>query len=235
MMEIGGLEKSTLIDYPGRIAATVFLIGCNFRCPFCYSSELVLPKKIKLQPRVSEEAFFAFLKERQGLIDGVVICGGEPTFQKNLPDFMKKIKDLGYLIKLDTNGSNPEMLEMLIKDDLLDYIAMDVKAPLKKQKYEKAAGIRVNLEKIKRSIELIKNSGVDYEFRTTVIPTIHAKEDIVQIARDIGPAKKYYLQNFRPEKTVSPGFEKIKPYPEEFLLEVKKEISRLFDVCQVRG
>jgi len=235
MIKIGGLEKSTLIDYPGRVACTVFLIGCNFRCPFCYSSELVLPEKIKLQPRISEKDFFAFLKERQGLIDGVVICGGEPTIQKNLPGFLKKIKSLGYLAKIDTNGSNPEMLEMLIKDDLLDYIAMDVKAPLKQQKYDKAVGVKVNSEKIKRSIELIKNSDVNYEFRTTVIPTIHTKEDIIQIAKDIGPAKRYYLQNFRPEKTISPGFEKIKPYPEEFLLEVKKGISWLFDTCRVRG
>lgn len=235
MMEIGGLEKSTLIDYPGRIAATVFLIGCNFRCPFCYSSELVLPEKIKLQPRMSEKVFFNFLKERQGLIDGVVICGGEPTLQKDLPGFIKKIKSLGYLVKLDTNGFNPEMLGKLIENGLLDYIAMDVKAPLEEEKYNEAAGVKVNLGKIKRSIGLIKGSGVDYEFRTTVIPTIHVREDIVQIAEDIGPAKKYYLQNFRPEKTISPGLERIKPYPKEFLLEIKKEISRLFEVCEVRG
>jgi pyruvate formate lyase activating enzyme len=235
MMEIGGLEKSTLIDYPGRIAATVFLIGCSFRCPFCYSSELVLPEKIKLQPRISEKVFFNFLKERQGLIDGVVICGGEPTVQKDLPGFIRKIKDLGYPVKLDTNGSNPEMLEKLIKNGLLDYIAMDVKAPMEKQKYNKAAGVKVNLEKIKRSIRLIKGSGIDYEFRTTVIPTIHTREDIIQIAEGIGPAKKYYLQNFRPEKTISAGLERIKPYPREFLLGIKKEISRLFETCEVRG
>jgi len=234
MIEIGGIEKSTLIDYPGRIACTVFLIGCNFRCPFCYSSELVLPEKIKLQPRISQKDFFKFLKERQGLIDGVVICGGEPTISKDLPEFIRKIKKLGFLIKLDTNGSNPEMLKKLIKEGIIDYVAMDIKAPLESQKYNRGVGVKVDLNKIKKSIEIIKNSGVDYEFRTTVVPTIHTKEDIIQIAKEISPAKKYYLQNFRPEKTIDPTFEKIKPYPKEFLLEIKKEIEKFFEVCEIR-
>jgi len=234
-MEIGGLEKSTLIDYPGRVACTVFLVGCNFRCPFCYSSELVLPEKILRQPKISGKEFFDFLRERKGLLDGVVLCGGEPTLQKDLPDFIKRIKDLGYLVKLDTNGSNPEMLELLIDKKLIDYVAMDIKAPMENQKYDRAAGVKVNLEKIKKSVEMIKNSGIDYEFRTTVIPGIHTREDIIQIAKDIGPAKKYYLQNFRPEKTIDSKFEKIKPYPKEFLSEVRKEISRFFEVCEVRG
>ncbi|MDP3996008.1 MAG: anaerobic ribonucleoside-triphosphate reductase activating protein [bacterium] len=234
MIKIGGLEKSTLIDYPGHVACTVFLIGCNFCCPFCYSSELVLPEKIKLQPKVSEKDFFSFLKKRQGLIDGVVVCGGEPTLQKDLPAFIKKIKNLGYLVKLDTNGSNPEMLEKLIKRNLLNYIAMDVKAPVEKQKYEKATGVKVNLEKIRKSIELIKNSEVDYEFRTTAVPGIHTKEDIIKIAEDIGLAKKYCLQNFRPEKTINPRLEEIRPYSKEFLAEVKKEVSRFFEICQIR-
>ena len=119
-MQIGGLEKLTLIDYPGKIACTVFLIGCNFRCPFCYSSELVLPEKIKKQPIISEKEFFAFLKQRKSLLEGVVICGGEPTIHKDLPVFIKKIKKLGFLVKLDTNGSNPEMLKMLISKRLVD-------------------------------------------------------------------------------------------------------------------
>ena len=234
MIEIGGIEKSTLIDYPGRIACTVFLIGCNFRCPFCYSSELVLHEKIKLQPRISQKDFFKFLKERQGLIDGVVICGGEPTISKDLPEFIRKIKKLGFLIKLDTNGSNPEMLKKLIKEGIIDYVAMDIKAPLESQKYNRGVGVKVDLDKIRESIEIIKNSYVDYEFRTTVVPTIHTKEDIIQIAKEISPAKKYYLQNFRPEKTIDPTFEKIKPYPKEFLLEIKKEIEKFFEVCEIR-
>ena len=234
MITIGGLEKSTLIDYPGRVAATIFFVGCNFRCPFCYSSELVLPEKILKQPRIPEKVFFDFLKERQRLLDGVVICGGEPTLQGDLPDFIKRIKDLGYLVKLDTNGSNPGMLKLLIDKKLIDYIAMDIKAPLKMQKYDVATGIRVDLEKIKESIKIIKNSNIDYEFRTTIVPTIHEKEDIIQIAKEIGPAKKYYLQNFRREKTIDPRFEKIKPYQKDFLLEIQKEISPFFEICQVR-
>jgi len=250
-MEIGGLQKLTLIDFPGKLACTVFLIGCNFRCPFCYSPELVLPEKIKKQPRISEKDFFKFLKEKKGLLEGVVICGGEPTIHKDLPDFIKKIKKLGYLVKLDTNGSNPKMLERLIDKKLIDYVALDIKAPLglkseirssksetksKSQisKYEKATGVKVNLKRIKKSIEIIKNSDIDHEFRTTVVPTIHSKEDILQIAREISLAKKYFLQNFLPEKTIDPKFEKIKPYPQEYLLEIQKAISPFFEVCQIR-
>jgi pyruvate formate lyase activating enzyme len=232
-MEIGGLEKSTLIDYPGRIAATVFLLGCNFRCPFCYSSELVLPEKMAEQPKIAEKAFFDFLKERQGLLEGVVICGGEPTIHKDLPDFIKRIKDLGFLVKLDTNGSNPEMLRELMQDGLVDYVAMDIKAPLG-EKYDLATGVKVDLDKIKESIEIIKGSGVDYEFRSTIVPSIHTKEDVIQMAKDISPAKKYYLQNFRGEKTIDPRFEEIKPYAKDFLLEIQKEISSFFEICQVR-
>jgi len=232
-MEIGGLEKSTLIDYPGRIAATVFLLGCNFRCPFCYSSELVLPEKMAEQPKIAEKAFFDFLKERQGLLEGVVICGGEPTIHKDLPDYIKRIKDLGFLLKLDTNGSNPEMLRELMQDGLVDYVAMDIKAPLG-AKYDLATGVKVDLDKIKESIEIIKGSGVDYEFRSTIVPSIHSKEDVIQMAKDISPAKKYYLQNFRGEKTIDPRFEEIKPYAKDFLLEIQKEISPFFEICQVR-
>lgn len=251
MIKIGGLEKTTLIDFPGKVACTVFCLGCNFRCPFCYNSELVLPEKIKKQPKISEKYFFEFLKKRKGLIDGVVLTGGEPTIYKDLPCFAKKIKKFGCLIKLDTNGANPAMLKCLIDKKLIDYAAMDVKAPLnaeiqnskdvlrgadsKAQKYNEATGVKVDLNKIKKSIEIIKNSGVDYEFRMTAVPTIHAKEDIVEIAKWIGPAKKFFLQNFRPEKTVDARFKKIKPFPKEFLLEVKKEISEFFDVCEIRG
>lgn len=250
-MKIGGLQKLTLIDYPGKIAATVFLCGCNFRCPFCYNREIVLPEEIKKQPQISEKDFFYFLRKRKGLLDGVVITGGEPILNKELPDFIKKIKKLMFLIKIDTNGSNPEMLKNLIKENLVDYVAMDIKAPLdvnfqfsisdfqlnsKSQisVHQKATGVKVDLNKIKESIELIKNSGIDYEFRTTVIPGVHTKEDILQIAKEISPAKKYFLQNFRPEKTIDPKFEKIKPYPQEYLLEIQKTVSSFFEICQIR-
>ena len=232
-MQIGGIEKSTLIDYPGKVACTIFTMGCNFRCPFCYSSELVLPEKMAEQPKIAEKAFFDFLKERQGLLEGVVICGGEPTIHKDLPDFIKRIKDLRFLLKLDTNGSNPEMLRELMQKGLVDYVAMDIKAPLG-AKYDLATGVKVDLDKIKESIEIIKGSGVDYEFRSTIVPSIHSKEDVIQMAKDISPAKKYYLQNFRGEKTIDPRFEEIKPYAKDFLLEIQKEISSFFEICQVR-
>jgi len=231
-IEIGGLQKTTLIDYPGRLAATVFLIGCNFRCPFCYSAELVVPDKIKDQPRVSQKDFFSFLKERKGLLEAITVCGGEPSLNKDLPAFIRKIKKLGYLIKLDTNGSNPLMLEKLIKEKLVDYVAMDIKAP--RDSYEKIAGKSVKIEDIEKSIDILKQNKVDYEFRTTIVPTIHSKGDIIKIAKWIGPAKRYYLQNFMPEKTINPRFEKIKPYPKELLLDIKEEISRFFEICEIR-
>ncbi|OIO47112.1 MAG: anaerobic ribonucleoside-triphosphate reductase activating protein [Parcubacteria group bacterium CG1_02_39_15] len=232
MVEIGGLQKVTLIDYPGRIAATVFLCGCNFRCPWCYSSELVLPEKIKKQPRISEKDFFNFLKERKELLEGVVICGGEPTVHKDLPVFLKKIKKLGYLVKIDTNGSNPGMLKKLIDEKLIDYVAMDIKAP--KEKYSKAVGAKVDVKKIQKSIDILRKSKVDYEFRSTIIPGVHNKKDIIDMARWIRGGKAYYLQQFRPEKTIDPKFEKIKPYSQEYLIEIQKAIVPFFDVCQVR-
>jgi pyruvate formate lyase activating enzyme len=233
MIKIGGLQKTTLIDYPGQVAATVFLIGCNFRCPFCYSAELVLPEKIKLQPRISEKEFFDFLKERKGLLQGIVICGGEPTINEDLPDFIKKIKKLDFLVKLDTNGSNPEMLKRLIEEKLIDYVAMDIKAT--KEKYEKASGIKVNINNIEKSVKILKEDKIDYEFRMTVVPTLHSKEDIIKIARWIGPAKKFCLQNFRAEKTLNPEFAKIKPYPDEFFESIKEEASPYFGICEVRN
>lgn len=232
MIEIGGLQKTTLVDYPGRVAATVFLTGCNFRCPFCYSSELVLPEKIKKQPKISEKEFFDFLGKRKGLLQGVVICGGEPTCSQDLPEFIRKIKEIGFLVKLDTNGSNPRILKKLIEEKLIDYVAMDVKAP--REKYEKTVGVKVKIQDIEESVNILKEGKVDYEFRTTVVPTLHSREDVVEIAKWIGPAKNFYLQNFRPEKTIDPQLEKIKPYPEEFLEELKKEISPYFETCQIR-
>jgi pyruvate formate lyase activating enzyme len=230
MIKIGGLQKTTLIDYPGRVAATVFLSGCNFRCPWCYSPELVLPEKIELQPAVSEEDFFSFLKGKQGLLDGVVVCGGEPTMNADLPDFLGKIKEFGFKVKLDTNGSNPAMLKKLIDRGLVDYVAMDVKLP--QERYQKTLG--VSPESIEESIRTIKNSGIDYEFRTTIVPTVHKREDILAIAKWLAPARRYYLQGFRPEKTLDPAFTGVRSYPESFLNEVQKEISSLFETCQVR-
>jgi pyruvate formate lyase activating enzyme len=236
-MKIGGLQKLTLIDFPGRLAATVFLMGCNFRCPFCYSSEIVLPEKIKKQPLLTEKDFFKFLKERKGLLEGLVVCGGEPTINKELPSFIKKIKKLEYLVKLDTNGSNSKMLKELIDKKLIDYVAMDIKAP--REKYEKAIGGSRHyssniMENIEGSINILKESGIDFEFRTTLVPGLLGKKDILEIVRWIKPSPKYFLQNFRAQKTIDSEFEKLRPYSYEYLSEIKKAISPFFDICEVR-
>ena len=231
-MKIGGFQKLTLIDYPGRIAATVFLTGCNFRCPFCYSSELVLPEKIKNQPKISEKDFFNFLKERKELIEGIVLCGGEPTISKGLTPLIKKIKKMGFSVKLDTNGSDPKLLKTLIDKKLVDYIAMDIKGP--KERYNNFSGTKADVKKIQKSIDILKEGKVDYEFRSTIVPTLHKREDVIEMAKWIRGAKRYYLQNFRSEKTIDPKFEKIKPYPQEYLLEIQKAISPFFEICQVR-
>ena len=232
-MEIGGLQKLTLIDYPKKLACTVFTTGCNFRCPFCYASELVLPEKIKNQPKIAQSVFFNFLKEKKGLIEGVVICGGEPTIHKDLPSFIKKIKKMDYAVKLDTNGSNPSVLKKLIGSNLIDYVAMDIKGP--KESYQKLTVRKINVANVERSVKILKESKIDFEFRTTIVPEILEKKDITQVARWIGPGGKYYLQGFRPEKTVDPKFEKVKPYPGEYMVEIKNAVAPLFDVCEIRG
>jgi len=234
-MIIAGLQKNTLIDYPEKIAAIVFLAGCNFRCPWCYSSELVLPVKIMKQPRISEKEVFEFLETRKGLLDGVVICGGEPTINKDLPKFIEKIKAMGFAVKLDTNGSNPKMLKELVDLGLIDYVAMDIKIAPENSVYKNIMTEGITMENIKESVEFLKQGNVDFEFRTTCVPTIHKKEDFLEIAKWIGgPNIKYYLQNFVGQKTIDPEFEKVKPFPKEFLEEVAKEISSQFKICQLR-
>lgn len=197
-MEIGGLQEFTLIDYPDTLACTGFTLGCNFRCPYCYSKELVLPQEIKNHPRLPEERFFRFLRERTGLLEGVCICGGEPTIHKDLPEFIGKIKDLEYKVKLDTNGSHPQMLKKLIKERLLDYVAIDVKSP--KEKYEFFSGAQL-VDKVEESINILKENKVDYEFRTTVAPGLKG-EDILKMAEWVAPAKNYFLQEFEGKKEV---------------------------------
>ena len=234
-MIIAGLQKTTLIDFPGKLACVVFLAGCNFRCPWCYSAELVLPDKIVAQPRISEKDFFDFLRSRQDLLEGVVICGGEPTINKDLPQFLEKIKNLGFLVKLDTNGSNPKMLKDLVNKKLIDYVAMDIKISPENPVYKNIMTEGITMENIKEGVEFLKSGAVNFEFRTTCVPTIHKKEDFLEIAKWIGGKEtKYYLQNFRAEKTIDPSFEKVKPFPDAWLKEVAKEISPHFKECKTR-
>lgn len=234
-MIIAGLQKTTLIDYPDKIACIVFLASCNFRCPWCYSSELVLPLKIASQPRIKEEEFFNFLRQRQGQLDGVVICGGEPTVNKDLPQFIQKIKNLGYFVKLDTNGSNPATLKDLANAGLIDYVAMDIKISPDNPVYKNLMVEAVTIEHVKESVEFLKSGKVDFEFRTTCVPGVHKKEDFEKIAQWIGGKNvKYYLQNFVPAKTIDPEFEKVRPFENKFLYEISHEISPYFKFCQLR-
>lgn len=197
-MLIGGFQKTSLLDYPEKIGAIVFTQGCNFRCPYCHNPELL--KADGNTPNVSVSSVLDFLKTRRGKLDGVVITGGEPCLHVDLPEFIKEIKKLGFLVKLDTNGSYPGMLERLTEENLLDYIAMDIKAPLNRYKY--ISGIDIDINKIKMSIKHIMNCGTDYEFRTTVLKRLLSIEDFEKIGNEIHGAKRYYLQKFVPSKVL---------------------------------
>ncbi|WP_034443135.1 anaerobic ribonucleoside-triphosphate reductase activating protein [Butyrivibrio sp. AE2032] len=197
-MLIHGLQKMTLLDYPEHVACTVFLSGCDFRCPYCHNFELV---DGSASPIMSEDEFFGFLDKRHGLLDGVAITGGEPLMRPDLASFIKKIREMGYLIKLDTNGYHPDRLKELLEENLLDYIAMDIKNSL--EKYPTTIGLSdINISLIKDSISLIMGSGVDYEFRTTVIKEFHEKDDFEKIGATICGAKRYFLQQFVERDTV---------------------------------
>jgi pyruvate formate lyase activating enzyme len=193
-MRIGGFQKMTLIDYPGKLAATVFTVGCNFRCSFCHNPELVLPEKFPPLNNLEAE-FFQHLSKRKGKLEGVCITGGEPTLQPDLLDFIKKIKQMGFLVKLDSNGSQPEILKKIIAEKLVDFIAMDIKnSPAG---YKRAIGLDFEIKKIRQSVKLIMESGIDYEFRTTVVPGIHSEKDFEKIGQWLSGAKAYYLQEYR--------------------------------------
>lgn len=200
-MLIKGLQKTTLLDYPGMVACTIFTGGCNFRCPFCHNASLVvdkgnlIPIDSQRSNRYTEEEIFAFLGKRQGILDGVCITGGEPMIQKDLEQFIGKVKDLGFLVKLDTNGSDPERLEKMIEKKMIDYVAMDIKNC--KEDYGKTIGIEnFNTANIEKSVEILMRGHVPYEFRTTVVKEYHNEEQIRKIGKWIKGADQYYLQQF---------------------------------------
>jgi pyruvate formate lyase activating enzyme len=195
-LAIGGVQWTTLADYPGKIATTLFTVGCNFRCPFCHNPELVEPDRLALV--LDEDKLFDRLRERIGFIDGAVIGGGEPTIQLALPAFIERVKRLGLLVKLDTNGSRPEMLSEILGEHLADYIAMDVKAPL--DDYGRLAGTACDVDAIEESIRRIIEGAPDYEFRTTVAPTLE-RDDVLQIVERLAGARRYVLQAFRVPET----------------------------------
>lgn len=214
-MLLSGIQPFTVLDYPGKVSCIVFTPGCNFRCGYCHNPEFVLPEKVAaLRPNfIEEEAFFNFLDQRNTLLDGVVISGGEPTLMPDLEDFIVKIKKRGLLVKLDSNGNRPAILKRLVEKGLLDYIAMDVKTSL--PRYRALSGPWVSEKNIGESIEFIQKSGVEYEFRTTLVKEVHTADAINEMCRLLAGSKKLFLQPFRPETTLDPQFGKYSPFNEQ--------------------
>lgn len=222
-MQIGGVQKTSLLDFPDKISAIVFTQGCNFRCGYCHNPELIV-----LRNEPSSDGFFQFLETRKGKLDGVVITGGEPCLQKDLIEFIRRIKDMGFLVKLDTNGSFPDVLEQALP--YIDYVAMDIKAPV--GKYFEIA--KYNPDKILKSISLIMNSRVDYEFRTTVVKSQLSYVDFEKIGEMIKGAKKYYLQKFVPSKTLDENMMNETTYSNAEFEEIKNILSEYVDNVVIR-
>lgn len=242
-MLISGFQKSSLIDYPEKISAIIFTQGCNFSCPYCHNPELINTKcKMKnaksrvnslIQTKgIKAEHIIEFLDSRKGKLDGVVITGGEPTLHFDLPELIKEIKDLGFCVKLDTNGTNPKMLKKLIDKKLIDYIAMDIKAPI--EKYEKIVCAKVNTEGILKSVEIIKNSDIDYEFRTTVVKSQLSIKDFEKIGALIKGANKYYLQRFLPTKILDKSFIKEATYSDGEFKKIIEELKNYVERVSLR-
>lgn len=234
-MNIGGLATMTLLDYPGKVAATIFTNGCNFKCPFCHNGDLVLTNYIN-NNSFSEENILAFLKKRQGLLDGVCITGGEPTLQPDLFNFIKEIKELGLLIKLDSNGYMPDVIDQAINNDLIDYIAMDFKSSY--EKYSLAAGISIDTNRIKESVNIIINSNIDYEFRTTLVKGIHTFDDMILMATELAGAKQYYLQSYKDNDRIISSLENTNNYSsfsKDELTEFLNIAKKILPEAKLRG
>ena len=229
-MRIDGLQKMTLLDFPGKVACTVFTGGCNFRCPFCHNALLVT--KLPEKPDYSEDEILSFLEKRTGLLDGVAITGGEPLLNPDIVDFIRKIRDMGYAVKLDTNGSFPERLKAIVGEGLVDYVAMDIKN--RREKYTETVGLKnLDLSKIEESIDFLKSGAVDYEFRTTVVKQFHTVEDITAAAEWISGAKRYFLQNF-----VDSGeliCEEVSGVDKETMLKMKSAAADFVPQTEIRG
>lgn len=222
-----GWQKESLIEWPGKICSVVFVGGCNFRCPFCHNPDLI--SSSPQLPSIKEEEILDYCLANKDLLDGLALTGGEPLLapKEDLISFIKKIKKIGLLVAIETNGSNPDMISSLLKDGLVDYLAMDIKAPLGVEKYNEASGVKVNLSNIKKSIKIIIDSGVDYEFRTTVVPNILNETDILKISNQIKGASQYYLQQFRSENVFNPKLRGVKSYPQEWFDQVVRKIKGL--------
>lgn len=212
-----GWQKTSLIEYPGKISTVLFTGGCNFRCPFCYNPDLV-PAKSDL-PDIGQEMVLDYLQENKRLYQAVVVTGGEPTLNPSLPEFLRLVRDFELLTGLETNGSNPEMLQELLRDALVDFIGMDVKAPLDRASYERATGIRDDslIPKVERSLALLGASSVDFELRTTVVPGLHSEQDITLLIKQLDKAERHVLQPFVPGRTLDSNLRDCKPFPQDVL------------------
>ena len=233
-MKIGGFQKLSLIDYPGKVSCIVFTMGCNFRCPYCYVPQLILPEKIKKLKEIPIAEIFSFLQKNKDLNEAVVITGGEPTLHPDLPEFIRRVKAMGYSVALETNGTNFEMLKNLIEEKLVDYMELDVKNRLDFEKYNLTVGgvlTEEMFENVKKSIKLLLEGKIAYEFRTTVVKEFHTVEDIVEIAKAIKGAEVYYLQNFRADVEVIGG-KRFTPMDEEILKEIVKKASKFVRVVR---
>lgn len=229
-MIIAGLQKFSLIDYPGKTCAILFTRGCNFRCHYCHNPELVIPQQYAQE--IPLDYLFDFLISRQGKLDAVEITGGEPTMHFDLLEFLAEIKKLGFLVKLDSNGSRPEVLQRIIQSRLVDYLAMDVKAPL--EQYRKTIVTPVSAEKLQQSIQLIMNSGVEYEFRTTIVKSLLSLDDLRSIAQTLKGAQRYFLQRFRPGTVINATFNNEESYTKIELAELAQELGQYVTFCGVR-
>lgn len=231
-VRIVGFIKTSLLDWDGHVVAVIYLPGCNFRCPFCHNQELVCsPDRLD---EVPFEEIEEYVRANADFLDGIVVTGGEPTIHPDLPDLLTRLKGLGTKVKLDTNGTNPDMLKDVIEAGLVDYVAMDIKAPLN-ERYEELAGAPVPLDRIKRSIELLRTSGVDHEFRTTVVPVLLTPGDVESIAAYIGGAKKYAIQQFRPGNTLDPNLSAVRPHPRGTVLGMAERAKLYVRKVVIRG
>lgn len=229
-MLICGIKWTSLIDYPGKIAAVVYTNSCNFRCPFCHNHQLALGRENRI---IAQEQLIKMLASRRGFIDGIVITGGEPTVHHDLGEFILEIKKIELLVKLDTNGSNPEMLEKLLIAKRVDFVAMDIKTSWRK--YRTAAGVDIDTSRLSRSIDMIKQSGIDFEFRTTCVPSLVDESDIGEISQIVGKKGRYTLQQFQPHDTLDLEYSKIEPYPRETLVHFGEIASPNVGTCRIIG
>lgn len=227
-MTISGLQKMTLLDYPKHVACSVFLSGCNFSCPFCYNSSLICKNDNSF---ISEDDFFAFLDKRKGKLDGVAITGAEPLLNPDIKDFIKKIKAKGFKVKVDTNGSFPKVLQSLIEEGLVDYVAMDIKNTY--EKYHLTTNSNVDISKIKESVNILLTSSIDYEFRTTVVKEFHTIDDFKTIANNIKGAKNYFLQSYQDKDSVLK--KGLHPLGKEELENCLKVVNEIIKNASLRG